>query len=49
VPLVYLAPDGTNGGRTARDGGALADLAPTILELMDLEQPDAMTGSPLLE
>ena len=49
VPLIYLAPDGTAGGRTARDGGALADLAPTILELMDVEQPAAMTGTSLLE
>ncbi|SFR93315.1 phosphoglycerate mutase [Halomicrobium zhouii] len=49
VPLIYLAPDGTNGGRTARDGGALADLAPTILALMDVDQPEAMTGSSLLE
>jgi 2,3-bisphosphoglycerate-independent phosphoglycerate mutase len=49
VPLIYLAPDGPAGGRTAREGGALADLAPTILELMDVDQPAAMTGTSLLE
>ncbi len=35
-------------GRTLRAGGRLADLAPTILELMGLDQPDAMTGVSLL-
>ena len=49
VPFVYLAPDGTNGGKAARDGGTLADLAPTILSLLDVQQPAAMTGTSLLE
>lgn len=49
VPLVYLAPDGTAGGRTVREGGTLADIAPTILEVIDLEQPPEMTGESLLE
>jgi len=49
VPFIYLAADGTSGGRTARDGGTLADLAPTMLSLMGIEQPDAMTGESLLE
>ncbi len=31
-----------------RDGGRLADIAPTILELMGLPQPEAMTGRSLL-
>ena len=31
-----------------RDDGRLADLSPTILELMGLPQPDAMTGRSLL-
>ncbi|MFB6183401.1 MAG: 2,3-bisphosphoglycerate-independent phosphoglycerate mutase [Haloarculaceae archaeon] len=48
VPLCYLAPDGTDGGRTARDGGALCDLAPTLLALLGLDQPAAMTGTSLL-
>ncbi|ELY70988.1 2,3-bisphosphoglycerate-independent phosphoglycerate mutase [Natrinema versiforme] len=49
VPLVYLAPDGTDGGRTVREGGTLADIAPTILEVIDLDQPPEMTGESLLE
>ncbi|RDI72585.1 2,3-bisphosphoglycerate-independent phosphoglycerate mutase [Halopelagius longus] len=49
VPFVYLAPDGTDGGRRVRSGGSLCDLAPTMLELMDIDQPETMTGESLLE
>ncbi|AXR79446.1 2,3-bisphosphoglycerate-independent phosphoglycerate mutase [Natrarchaeobaculum sulfurireducens] len=49
VPLVYLAPDGTAGRRTVREGGTLADVAPTLLELIDVDQPPEMTGESLLE
>lgn len=44
VPLVYV------GQRTAtlRSGGALRDVAPTLLDLLGLAQPDAMTGRSLL-
>jgi 2,3-bisphosphoglycerate-independent phosphoglycerate mutase len=49
VPLIYLAPDGSAGGRTLRPGGSLCDLAPTLLELVDVAQPAAMTGESLLE
>ncbi|WP_137291414.1 2,3-bisphosphoglycerate-independent phosphoglycerate mutase [Natronorubrum halophilum] len=49
VPFVYAAADGSDGGRTVREGGTLADIAPTILELIDLEQPPEMTGESLLE
>ncbi len=31
-----------------RDGGALCDVAPTILELLNIEQPEEMTGKSLL-
>ncbi len=43
VPLVYL-------GRPAmlREGGALRDVAPTVLALMGLPKPAAMTGESLL-
>ena len=30
-----------------REGGILADLAPTMLKLLDLKQPEKMTGTPL--
>jgi 2,3-bisphosphoglycerate-independent phosphoglycerate mutase len=45
VPLVLLTPDNT---ARLRDGGRLADLAPTVLELMQLPQPPEMTGQSLL-
>ncbi len=32
-----------------RDGGKLADIAPTMLELMGLEKPEEMTGVSLIE
>ena len=31
-----------------RSNGSLGDIAPTILKLMDLSQPDAMTGNSLI-
>ncbi|WP_027330441.1 2,3-bisphosphoglycerate-independent phosphoglycerate mutase [Marinimicrobium agarilyticum] len=45
VPLVYVSD------RKAKvaDGGSLADLAPTMLHLMGLEQPKEMTGRNLVE
>ncbi len=33
---------------TLRDGGCLADIAPTLIEMMGLEQPEEMTGKSLL-
>jgi 2,3-bisphosphoglycerate-independent phosphoglycerate mutase len=32
-----------------RDTGLLADVAPTLLELLGQDQPEAMTGSSLIE
>ncbi len=32
-----------------RDGGCLADLAPTILQILKLQQPSEMTGTSLIE
>ena len=43
VPLVVTAPG------TLRDGGGLADLVPTALALLGVEQPLEMTGNPLFE
>ncbi|MFB6156209.1 MAG: 2,3-bisphosphoglycerate-independent phosphoglycerate mutase [Haloferacaceae archaeon] len=48
VPFLYLAPDGTDGGRRVREGGSLCDVAPTLLELVGVEKPAAMTGESLL-
>ena len=34
--------------RRLRDGGRLGDIAPTLLEMVDLPQPAEMTGGSLL-
>jgi len=44
VPLVMVGHPGK-----LKDGGVLADLAPTLLEMMGLEQPEEMTGHSLIE
>ncbi len=57
VPFVSLAPPGTDdgeaddrtGGRRVREGGTLADVAPTVLALAGVAKPGAMTGESLLE
>ncbi len=43
VPLIYVG----NKDLTLADNGSLADVAPTILALMDLPQPTEMTGHSL--
>ena len=49
VPLVMVLPDG-RGERDVqlRAGGALRDVAPTLLDLLGLSQPASMTGRSLL-
>lgn len=42
VPVII-----TKSGLVLRNDGILADLAPTVLKLMDIEQPIEMTGKPL--
>jgi 2,3-bisphosphoglycerate-independent phosphoglycerate mutase len=44
VPLIVTLP-----GAELRDGGILADVAPTVLALLGIEAPPAMTGRSLLE
>jgi 2,3-bisphosphoglycerate-independent phosphoglycerate mutase len=44
VPLIV-----TSEGLSLRDGGVLADVAPTVLRLLGIEQPAAMTGKALIE
>ena len=43
VPLVYFG-----GSQKIAEGGSLADLAPTMLEILGIEQPAEMTGQSLL-
>ncbi len=44
VPLVYFGSEAL----TLRSGGALPDVMPTLLELMNIKQPEEMTGISLL-
>jgi 2,3-bisphosphoglycerate-independent phosphoglycerate mutase len=43
VPVIV-----TVDGVTLEHGGVLADVAPTVLELLGIDQPEAMTGRSLL-
>ena len=45
VPAVLVGGDANT---TLRNGGRLADLAPTLLDLMQLDKPTEMTGESLL-
>ncbi len=45
VPVLWVAND--TSGRHLRDG-SLADIAPTVLDLMGLPQPEEMTGRSLI-
>jgi 2,3-bisphosphoglycerate-independent phosphoglycerate mutase len=49
VPFVYVSTAGGGGGFEVRAGGTLADVAPTLLGLIDVDVPEAMTGENLLE
>ncbi|HET7629580.1 MAG TPA: 2,3-bisphosphoglycerate-independent phosphoglycerate mutase [Bacillales bacterium] len=44
VPVIV-----TKQGIALRDGGILADLSPTLLDLLDVDQPEEMTGRSLIE
>lgn len=46
VPVIYVTRDAENV--TLREGGKLADLAPTLLDIMGIEKPSEMTGSSLI-
>lgn len=50
-PVPFIVVDAAVEGRlegTLRDGGALTDVAPTVLALLGIARPAAMTGSSLL-
>ena len=47
VPLILVSDH--HRGRQLRGGGALQDIAPTVLALMGLPQPVEMTGTNLIE
>jgi 2,3-bisphosphoglycerate-independent phosphoglycerate mutase len=45
VPFILVNADPKY---TLREGGALCDVAPTLLQLMEVPQPEEMTGKSLL-
>ena len=45
VPFILVNAGAEYG---LREGGCLADIAPTLIELMGMEQPKEMTGESLL-
>jgi 2,3-bisphosphoglycerate-independent phosphoglycerate mutase len=47
VPLIVV-DDALDPATTLRDGGRLADVFPTVLELLGIDKPEAMTGASLL-
>lgn len=52
VPFVVFDPTnqlGEHSSYSLREGGALADVAPTILEILKLKQPKEMTGQSLIK
>ena len=46
VPFILINADASY---TLRDNGCLADIVPTLIELMGMEQPEEMTGKSLLQ
>ncbi len=51
VPVILYDPfekAGSSGEVALRDGGILADVAPTVLDIMGLKQPEEMTGKSLI-
>jgi len=47
VPFILV--DDRYRGRSLRSGGRLADIVPTALEMLGLQQPTEMTGRSLLQ
>lgn len=48
VPCILIPPAGEDWGGISLHDGELTDVAPTLLSLMGLETPPAMTGSSLI-
>ena len=48
VPLIWVTPDGDWAGKKVSDTVRLVDIAPTVLQLLDIEVPPVMQGSGLI-
>lgn len=49
VPFILVGKAYETGAVSLRDGGRLCDIAPTMLGLLGIPQPSAMTGKSLIE
>jgi 2,3-bisphosphoglycerate-independent phosphoglycerate mutase len=48
VPFIVADFSGAVDPKTKLESGSLADVAPTVLRIMNMEQPSEMTGRPLI-
>lgn len=48
-PVPVIVVDDNLRGAKLREGGCLADLAPTLLDMMGIAKPEEMTGTSLIE
>ncbi len=48
VPFILVNYDGDLKKTKLKDGGSLCDIAPTILDIMNIDKPKSMTGTSLL-
>jgi 2,3-bisphosphoglycerate-independent phosphoglycerate mutase len=48
-PVWLVLVDDSRKGATLREGGRLADIAPTMLKMLGLAQPKEMTGESLIQ
>jgi len=53
VPIWFISPENHSDTPRAEESsdpaGLLSDIAPTILELLEIKKPEGMTGESLLE
>ena len=47
VPFIVAGEEFKNS--TLLNGGRLSDIAPTVLDMMNMEKPEEMTGESLIE
>jgi len=48
VPFIIVPPITSSNGYILRTSGRLSDIAPTVLGLLGIEQPNEMTGKSLI-
>lgn len=48
-PVIFLLVSSRFEKEKLREGGSLEDIAPTIVKMLDIQQPDVMTGKSLIQ